>query len=75
MGGNDNTTTTNGRATKCKNGVNNNNKKKNKDKNKDKPTGPPFEGLSKEEIFKEVVINAGKPAIQARNLRDVVWTH
>ena len=53
----------------------NNNKKKIKDKNKGKPTGPPFEGLSKEEVFKGVIIEAGKPAIQARNLRDAVWTH
>ena len=74
LGGNDNTTTTNGTATKRKNRVNNN-KKKNKDKNKGKPTGPPFEGLSKEEVFKGVVIDAGKPAIQARNLCDAVWTH
>ena len=72
MGGNDNTNTTNGTATKRKNCVNNN-KKKNKDKGK--PTEPPFEGLSKEEVFKGVVIEAGKPAIQARKLCDAVWTH
>ena len=74
LGGNDNTTTTNGTATKRKNCVINK-KKKNKDKGNGKPTGPPFEGLSKEEVFKGVVIEAGKPAIQARNLRDALWTH
>ena len=73
MGG-DNTTTSNGTATKRTNCVNKKTKKK-KDKKKGKPTGPPFQGLSKEEVFKGVVIDAGKPAIQARNLRDTVWTH
>ena len=66
-----NTMTSNGTATKQTNRVSNKTKKK-KDKKKDKPTGPPFQGLSKEKVFKGVVIDAGKPAIQARNLCDAV---
>ena len=69
-----NTTTSNGTATKRTNRVSNKTKKK-KDKKKGKPTRPPFQGLSKEEVFKGVVIDAGKPAIQARNLCDAVWKH
>ena len=61
------TTTNNDKPTKKKNWVNNK-KKKNKGKGNSKPMGPPFEGLSKEEAFKGVVIEVGKAAIQAKNL-------
>lgn len=61
MGGNGNTTTNNGKPTKKKKWIN---KKKNKEKRNGKPTRQPFEGLSKEEDFKGVVIEYGKPAIQ-----------
>ena len=74
LGGNDNTPTTNGKPTKQRNRVKNN-KKKSKDKGNGKLTGPPFKGLSKEEFFKGVVIEDSKLAIQARNLRDALWTH
>ena len=59
MGENNNTTTTtnNGKPTKNKKKKQRRiNKKKNKGKGNRKPTGPPFEGLSKEDAFKGVVI-------------------
>ena len=63
-GGNSNSTTTNNDkpTTKKKKWIN---KKNNKRKGNGKPTGPPFEGLSKEDNFKGAVIEYGKPAIQS----------
>ena len=62
-GGNGNTTTNNDKpTTKKKKWIN---KKKNKGKGNGKPTGPPFEGLSKEDDFKGVVIKCGKPVLQS----------
>ena len=74
-GGNNNTTTTtnNGKPTKKKKQWIN--KKKNKGKGNGKPTGPPFEGISKEDAFKGVVIECRKPAIQSRNLCEACWSH
>ena len=47
----------------------------NKNKGKGKSTGPPFEGLSKEDAFKGVVIKCRKPAIQSRDLPDPCWAY
>ena len=71
--GNTTTKTNNGKpTTKKKKWIN---KKKNKGKGNRKPMGPPFEGLSKEDAFKGVVIECGKPAIQSRDLCQACKAH
>ena len=52
-----------------------NNNKKNKGRGNGKLTRPPFEGLSKEDKIKGVVIEYGKPAIQSRNLCQACKAH